>query len=1369
MKRWRLAGLITVCLLTLGVVLIRGDTTDLVPPILPEVQKKVVVPPKYEPLIPPDLPPVDRKRIAPREEMPLTPPQLPGIERRSVQPPQVAFLEIPQLPEVGWPEVREFKDFKGGLDLSTCKTKVPPDRAIVLENALWNEQGEMYKRPGYSEHSTPPFNPNFLYRYYKQDGKKFTMGGSDTSLHFWHEDSSGDGWTYLMNTGGYTGRWDGCTFEDMFIGAHEGISPIAWDGFTLINVGEQSYSYDSSWAANCSLYVHVENVAWDDNQFVGFYAVQDSASCSDSGMPFGQIVRNTLDVFTIRYNATSGTNPWGADQNVTLLSALEDSVWAAGIIDTFYSMGGHQSEVLVPGVDTIRAEWTAVPAGSLYINISDYPDTTSHDDYCYTDDTTSVMIVGFGDHTSALTDIDRIWLNIIASNNIDQEIGTAIYVVVRLCHPDTTNYFSYLWQVNQGLENFPYSKKYTRFRVPLPTTPRGHVWTDEGLDSLMLYLMATNRAEGNFGFGDQRLEVFDAWIGVDYEQYNVACGFMVYDSSLFDDEGLLDNDMTVPTYFELIPEGYDGTPGSPSKTTRQIIDIDSGIYTSPVWGNLAYLKLAEPEISGLAVGDSFQLKHLYFPTSKFVENFDARLWLGWTGTGADQNKNVVLYSALSDIANWPPGNEIYIESDDGDYITGMTQFYPDQQGHRSEPWAELVVSKEQSLYRVYPTTFAGELDYNTMFISRGVGCCSNSAMAMIEGKFIAFPDQHGVWLYNGTGVQPISLLIDPIFEDLALANLEDMSAIYNPQDRHYYISYPDTYTVDPQDSSELDKVYCIVTFEDDRDGNWGCYAQRYDINMDPIDTNFRVDDDETATDQEDPNVTIDGQERWIFAWGDERYSSPSYDVRIRRFANDGIPLDSSIQVNEDSEYSHWMPDVAANLHGVFVVVWEDERTPGSTDIYAQRFDSAGNAIGGNFLVDTCTARCREPEVEIANDGKFVISWFVDATTVFHEVFFQRYDSAGNAVGANEGILDTEPYDLGSFLSMSMNQANGTFVISWSRNEQQYGTYDIWAQRLDSAGTALGTNFKVNDDATNYTQEQPGVAMNSDGKFIISMDDWRDYAIDGFGDIYLQRYDSGAVASGANIKISTQDTVAEVKYNSSDMDASGAFMVAWCSYWDVGDSIDILARHFSSEGTPTTDAFRVNDSVSVVRSTERNEVCVNPYCALSAHVETSTVNNKTLAWNIDYHGWSQETFSASAYAYQHGLTDPVKVIFADPEETKVYNYGTQADDVNDAVILTYQSPYLSFVQNPSWDVVMSYATLEAFLDTGEVYVYWYKDYSELVHVDTISCGGDCRKEIQLPPWDVTGHNISMKIITGAEIDDFTLSGYWWEYLINRWRN
>ena len=133
-----------------------------------------------------------------------------------------------------------------------------------------------------------------------------------------------------------------------------------------------------------------------------------------------------------------------------------------------------------------------------------------------------------------------------------------------------------------------------------------------------------------------------------------------------------------------------------------------------------------------------------------------------------------------------------------------------------------------------------------------------------------------------------------------------------------------------------------------------------------------------------------------------------------------------------------------------------------------------------------------------------------------------------------------------------------------------------------------------------------------------------------------------------------------------------------------------------------------------------------------------------------------------------MTDPVKVLFADPEETKVYNYGTQADDVNDAVILTYQSSYVSFVQNPSWDVVMSYATLEAFLDTGEVYVYWYKDYSELVHVDTISCGTDCREEIRLPS-DVTGHNISMKIITGAEIDDFTLSGYWWEYLINRWRN
>lgn len=177
--------------------------------------------------------------------------------------------------------------------------------------------------------------------------------------------------------------------------------------------------------------------------------------------------------------------------------------------------------------------------------------------------------------------------------------------------------------------------------------------------------------------------------------------------------------------------------------------------------------------------------------SKFVENFDGRLWLGWTGVGDDQNKNRIVYSGPSDLRSWPPENNIWVESDDGDFITGMIQFYPDQQGHRAEPWSELVVSKQQSLYRIYPTTFAGELDYKTMFISRGVGCCANAAMSMADGSMLLFPDQHGIWKYQGVKPVLISASIDPIFEAWNLSGLEGVSAIYNPQDRHYYISYPD--------------------------------------------------------------------------------------------------------------------------------------------------------------------------------------------------------------------------------------------------------------------------------------------------------------------------------------------------------------------------------------------------------------------------------------------------------------------------------------------------------------------------------------------------------------------------------------------------
>jgi len=239
-------------------------------------------------------------------------PHLPELPLRDFEAPQVAFLEIPDLllpetqrfkipedipldspdlPGTMWEDVLTVKDLRGGLDLVSAKTKIASNCASELENALWNPQGEMYMRPGYSEHSNPSFIPNFLYRFYRQKGSAFTMGGSDTALYFWHPDSSGDGWTYLIGTGGVSGRWDGTTYDRMFVATHKDITPVVWNGSTLVEIGTSIDSFEITGAASsCGplpvccpesvLIVFAGNYGWEDNKWrdylLGFWADNDA-------------------------------------------------------------------------------------------------------------------------------------------------------------------------------------------------------------------------------------------------------------------------------------------------------------------------------------------------------------------------------------------------------------------------------------------------------------------------------------------------------------------------------------------------------------------------------------------------------------------------------------------------------------------------------------------------------------------------------------------------------------------------------------------------------------------------------------------------------------------------------------------------------------------------------------------------------------------------------------------------------------------------------------------------------------------------------------------------------------------------------------
>src|SRR5258706_5210306 len=233
--------------------------------------------------------------------------------------------------------------------------------------------------------------------------------------------------------------------------------------------------------------------------------------------------------------------------------------------------------------------------------------------------------------------------------------------------------------------------------------------------------------------------------------------------------------------------------------------------------------------------------------------------------------------------------------------------------------------------------------------------------------------------------------------------------------------------------------------------------------------------------------------------------------------------------------------IAMDTNGNYVVVWVSADASGN-GVFAQRYNSAGVAQGGEFRVNTTTANAQQsPAVAMDNAGNFVVTW----TSSLQDgsgngVYAQRYTAAGVAQGG-EFRVNTATNGAQELSTIAMD-AGGDFVIAWQDNTQESATHGIYAQLYNAAGVAQGGEFHVNT-FTAGDQQDPVAAMDASGDFVIA---WMSNSQDGssFG-IYAQRYNAAGVAQGAEFRVNTTTANAQ-SYPTLAMDAAGNFAIAWMS-------------------------------------------------------------------------------------------------------------------------------------------------------------------------------------------------------------------------------
>lgn len=356
----------------------------------------------------------------------------------------------------------------------------------------------------------------------------------------------------------------------------------------------------------------------------------------------------------------------------------------------------------------------------------------------------------------------------------------------------------------------------------------------------------------------------------------------------------------------------------------------------------------------------------------------------------------------------------------------------------------------------------------------------------------------------------------------------------------------------------------VVAWTDRRNQTSDIYAQRFEQGSIAVGDNFKINDDFGSAEQSLPAMTLDSNGNFVIAWADRR--NGDVDSYAQRYSSDGTALGVNFKVNDGPGSSFLLPpDIASDDNGNFVITWLHHRFPTST-IYAQRYASDGTASGSNFRVNDALDSERRFSPAVASDvnGHFIITWR-DEREGSGDIYAQRYAPDGTPLGSNFRVNDFAP----AFQTRPAiaTDADGDFVVVW-QDPRNLGYDDIYAQRYSDDGTASGANFKVNDSERTF-QCCPAVAMDDFGNFVVT---WYDESNE---DIYTQRFASDGTALGSNFKVNEIESSGSPYSVAIAMDLDGNFVITWQDRRH--DNGDIYAQRYHNDGSTFGENFRVTNT------------------------------------------------------------------------------------------------------------------------------------------------------------------------------------------------
>lgn len=253
--------------------------------------------------------------------------------------------------------------------------------------------------------------------------------------------------------------------------------------------------------------------------------------------------------------------------------------------------------------------------------------------------------------------------------------------------------------------------------------------------------------------------------------------------------------------------------------------------------------------------------------------------------------------------------------------------------------------------------------------------------------------------------------------------------------------------------------------------------------------------------------------------------------------------------------------------GGAVMVWQDYRSGGTADLYAQRVNASGATQWTANGVAVCTAAQDQlaPAVAANGAGAYVIAWIDWRPGVNSDVYAQVVTAAGQVGTTANGIVvcnaagDQREIAIASSTVSGFNGA----IVAWRDLRSDGG--DVYAQMLVTAGNSVVNYWPANGVAVGAAagnQSAPAVVLDPQSLALVF---WADARAGTSTDVYGQRLDINGSSRWSSGGIPVANGGGSEYSIAAAPDGVGGAFIAFTDTRNATGNGDIYAQHVASGG------------------------------------------------------------------------------------------------------------------------------------------------------------------------------------------------------------